>query len=225
MANSFDMFDMLESKPKVRGDCKGGFRPCPWVSCRYNVMIDVLEESGGLVLNADIRRPEARGRSIVPKEWSEELFRDQLDDAIDFWFDEPDATRPSCALDEADRVGAEGMQLDEISDMMFVTRERVRQIEAEGLALLRYISDYANLNPNNSDDDHEHVRYVCRRSGCGCELAACPCELPPKRKRTEISHRLCPACREIEAQAQAQERLIEVLQDRAESLLPISRCG
>lgn len=220
MANSFDM---LESKPKVRGDCKGGFRPCPWVSCRYHIFIDQLEE-GALVLNADIRRPEARGRAIVPKAWADELFRDQLDDAIDFWFDEPDATRPSCALDEADRVGAEGMQLDEISDMMFVTRERVRQIEAEGLALIRYISDYANLNPNNSDDDHEHVRYVCR-SGCGRELVACPCDLEPKWKRNEISHRLCSTCREAEALAQARERLGEVLQDRAESLLPISRCG
>jgi len=33
------------SRPVVRGECKGGARPCPWVSCRYHLAVDVLEGS------------------------------------------------------------------------------------------------------------------------------------------------------------------------------------
>jgi hypothetical protein len=29
-------------KPKTRGDCKGGFRPCPWVSCRHHLLLNVV---------------------------------------------------------------------------------------------------------------------------------------------------------------------------------------
>jgi len=28
-------------KPKTRGDCENGIRPCPWVSCKYHLAIDV----------------------------------------------------------------------------------------------------------------------------------------------------------------------------------------
>jgi hypothetical protein len=28
-------------RPQTRGDCEGGPRPCPWVSCRYNLALDV----------------------------------------------------------------------------------------------------------------------------------------------------------------------------------------
>lgn len=30
-----------ERRPAARGDCKGGQRPCPWVSCKYNLYLDV----------------------------------------------------------------------------------------------------------------------------------------------------------------------------------------
>lgn len=37
-------------RPRTRADCLGGERPCPWVSCRYHLFLDVLE-SGALRLN------------------------------------------------------------------------------------------------------------------------------------------------------------------------------
>lgn len=37
-------------RPKTRGDCYGGPRPCPFVSCRYHTYLDVTE-AGGLVIN------------------------------------------------------------------------------------------------------------------------------------------------------------------------------
>lgn len=214
-------FDMLAEKPRLRGECKGNIRPCPWISCRHNLIVDVLDESGGLVINAPIKRPEARGRAIVPKEWATSLFLDQAEDAVEFFFDEPDPSRPTCSLDEADRVGAEGMQLDEISNMMYVTRERVRQIEAEGLAFIRFLNDFANLNPNDPDDDHEHVRYVCS-GGCGSEFAACPCDIDDDRKRTEVSHRLCTECKERAKLEAARVEFVEMMRARAEEMTAVA---
>lgn len=28
-----------EKRPRTRGECKGGVRPCPWLSCRYHTAI------------------------------------------------------------------------------------------------------------------------------------------------------------------------------------------
>lgn len=40
-----------EMRPKVRGDCEDGERPCPWVSCKYNLYLDVNPETGSITLN------------------------------------------------------------------------------------------------------------------------------------------------------------------------------
>lgn len=37
-------------RPKTRGDCFGGERPCPYVSCRYHTYLEVTE-AGSLVIN------------------------------------------------------------------------------------------------------------------------------------------------------------------------------
>lgn len=33
-------------RPKIRGDCVDGIRPCPWVGCPYHLGIDVNRSSG-----------------------------------------------------------------------------------------------------------------------------------------------------------------------------------
>ncbi len=43
--------------------------------------------------------------------------------------------QPTCALDVAEEHGT-GMTLEEIADLMSITRERVRQVEVKGLARL-----------------------------------------------------------------------------------------
>lgn len=126
-------------RPKTVGDCRGGVRPCPWVSCKFNLLIDVVDE-GGIVLNAGHRRAEGGGRVIPPKPSADERFLDEMEDAIDWWFDEPDPPVPSCAIDEAVARQPDDNAitlLDEIAEMMYVTRERVRQIEAGALVSLR----------------------------------------------------------------------------------------
>lgn len=37
-------------RPKTRGDCEGGDRPCPWISCKWNLYLDVLP-GGSIKLN------------------------------------------------------------------------------------------------------------------------------------------------------------------------------
>lgn len=74
---SLQMVD--EDRPRTRGDCAGGERPCPWVSCRYHLAVEV-QRGGSISINPLL-----------------------LDDAING--DELDLTRlpETCALDVADR--------------------------------------------------------------------------------------------------------------------------
>jgi hypothetical protein len=39
-----DLEEMLEDlRPKIRGDCQNGPRPCPWVGCRYHLYLEVMD--------------------------------------------------------------------------------------------------------------------------------------------------------------------------------------
>lgn len=38
-------------RPRTRGDCEGGERPCPWVSCRYHLALDVSPVTGSVKRN------------------------------------------------------------------------------------------------------------------------------------------------------------------------------
>ena len=53
--------------------------------------------------------------------------------------------KDTCALDVADRGG---VTLEEVGDIMNLTRERVRQVEARGLVGLRVLADDDDLPPD-----------------------------------------------------------------------------
>ncbi len=89
-------------KPKTRGDCVDMERPCPFVSCKYHLYIDVHPVRGSIKVN----------------------FPDQ-----DVW-----EMTETCALDIADRAG---ITLEEVGVIMNLTRERVRQLETQGLLKLQ----------------------------------------------------------------------------------------
>lgn len=90
-------------RPKTRGECVDGPRPCPWVSCKYHLYLSVNPVTG----------------TIKP------AFPDR----------EPWELSETCVLDVAERVGEP--TLEEIGNLMNITRERVRQIEKLGLELMR----------------------------------------------------------------------------------------
>jgi hypothetical protein len=97
-------------KPTTRADCVDMERPCPYVSCKYHLYIDVHPVRGSIKVN----------------------FPD-----LEVW-----EMTETCALDVADRGG---ITLEEVGEIMNLTRERVRQVETAGLAKLAAIRDMARL--------------------------------------------------------------------------------
>ncbi len=90
------------SRPKTRADCVNSPRPCMFVSCKYNLYLDVNPETGSIKLN----------------------FPDK-----EIW-----ELPYSCALDVAEKGG---ITLEEVGDIMNLTRERIRQVETRGLTKIK----------------------------------------------------------------------------------------
>ena len=97
-------------KPTTRAECVDMERPCPYVSCKYHLYIDVHPVRGSIKIN----------------------FPD-----VEVW-----EMTETCALDIADRGG---ITLEEVGEIMNLTRERVRQVETAGLAKLQAIHDVERL--------------------------------------------------------------------------------
>ncbi|AKF06479.1 sigma factor-like helix-turn-helix DNA-binding protein [Sandaracinus amylolyticus] len=97
-------------KPTTRAECIDMERPCPFVSCKYHLYLDVHPVRGSIKVN----------------------FTD-----IEVW-----EMTETCALDIADRGG---ITLEEVGEIMNLTRERVRQVETAGLAKLAALQDVARL--------------------------------------------------------------------------------
>lgn len=87
-------FDLEALRPKTRGECANGIRPCPWAGCRYSLYLEVDPDTGSIKINH-------------PK-----LELEQLAD--------------TCALDVAERGG---LTLEEVGQLLNVTRDRARQLE------------------------------------------------------------------------------------------------
>lgn len=93
---------MAFERPKTRSECAQGIRPCPFVSCRHHLYLEVNEKTGSIKLNF----PDLDVHEM----------------------------KETCALDVADRGG---VTLEEIGEILNLTRERIRQLESKGLELLR----------------------------------------------------------------------------------------
>lgn len=199
-----------QKRPVTRADCAAVQRPCGFLSCRHNLLADVLED-GSIALNFHSKRLAGADRAIPPKhdpdqawfvivnqkprgsrspavlwalgplgdaprartmakayeaefgkgttlvsrtipDWCERVeerregiidakFLDEVEDAIEEWFDEPDPNMPSCVLDEVSKLDREvkdnDLLLEQIAKIMHVSRERVRQVEVAGLLKLK----------------------------------------------------------------------------------------
>lgn len=95
-----------EDRPSHRSECRHGERPCPYVSCKYHLYLDVNPRTGSIKLNFP---------------------------GLEVW-----ELTETCSLDVADRGG---ITLEEVGEMLNLTRERIRQVEAKGLEKLRDVHD------------------------------------------------------------------------------------
>lgn len=89
-------------RPQTRAQCLEMERPCPFISCKYHLYVDVHPVRGSIKIN----------------------FPD-----VEVW-----EMTETCALDIADRGG---ITLEEVGEIMNLTRERVRQVETQGLSKLQ----------------------------------------------------------------------------------------
>ncbi len=89
------------NRPTSRAECRNTERPCPFVSCKHHLYLDVNPETGSIKLN----------------------FPD-----VEVW-----EMGETCALDIAERGG---ITLEEVGEIMNLTRERIRQLEMSGLTKL-----------------------------------------------------------------------------------------
>ncbi len=97
-------------RPVQRDICATGTRPCPYVSCKHHLYLDVNPETGSIKLN----------------------FPD-----LEVW-----EMAETCALDVADRGG---ITLEEVGEILNLTRERIRQVEVKGLQKLRVTAEELGL--------------------------------------------------------------------------------
>ena len=49
--------EMHGTRPRTRAECAGVQRPCPYVSCRHSLYLDVNPETGAIKLNFPTREP------------------------------------------------------------------------------------------------------------------------------------------------------------------------
>jgi hypothetical protein len=105
-------------RPLRRADCIDGPRPCPYVSCRHHLAIDVSDETGSI------------GSVLMHGVLSDR----HGDDHADAWIGAlAEAIRfmpDTCSLDVADR-GSHILQ--EVADIYGVTRQAVSLIEVAAL--------------------------------------------------------------------------------------------
>jgi len=115
--NYIKLLDLLDpvptwevERPLLRAQCASMARPCPFVSCRYHRFLDVNEEKKGSQIKLNF--PHVLDYTgINEREMAQSCILDLVDDG--------------------DRT------LDEVGEILNLTRERVRQIEASALKKLR----------------------------------------------------------------------------------------
>lgn len=95
-------------KPRTRGECAEDERPCPWVSCKHHLYLDVNPRTGSIKFNFP---------SIEPWELEESCALDAADRFA------------GRGLGDDERPG----RLYEVGDLMNLRRERIRQIEIDAL--------------------------------------------------------------------------------------------
>ncbi|MFN3200042.1 MAG: sigma factor-like helix-turn-helix DNA-binding protein [Bradymonadia bacterium] len=117
--------EQLPTKPRTRAECDSVPRPCPFVSCKYNLAIRL---SDGDIRFSSAHTGHSHGDQRTPYQRLEELINNVVDGVHG----------TNCALDYADRVAkGDQMSTESVGKVLGYTREMVRQIQKSGLQKIR----------------------------------------------------------------------------------------
>jgi transposase-like protein len=164
-----------ETRPRTRAECENRPRPCPWVSCKYHLFLDVNPVKGSIRFNLGhamtpvdgkrharvIRRKLPTigasgyvGVHRVPKPELDAAWARRTDEVLEEFEAARRDNRPTCVLDVVEESGA--LSLDQIGGLLGLTRERVRQIEVDALLSARSgrmaYPDLRTWEENRTDD-------------------------------------------------------------------------
>lgn len=135
------------ARPRTRGECADGPRPCPWLSCRHHLFAPPASSTA----------PTAAALDAM-----EELIFARLGAAA--------AGDPSCALDVVEEADEE-LTLDVIAATLGpspLSLARVRQLERRGLSVLRGELLRRGIDPREAlESVARHPRSLLRRGGSG----------------------------------------------------------
>ena len=114
------------ARPKTRGECANGPRPCPYVTCRYSLFLD----------------QEPKGRRLKVIQEADSLDLDRItDQMLEEWMD----GRPTCALDIAEDPDVTKLEREEleavIMDAMSMDENEMKNVMASARKVVREISE------------------------------------------------------------------------------------
>lgn len=142
-----------EQRPRTRGECKDGPRPCPWVSCRHHLLLEIA--SGKPIDGVRDARPTSirlnraleaglLGRrpglaAVAPAE----IVRAWIRDAVEHL----DAMEYTCALDVADDH-PDGYPLVGVAELLGVTTAAIKEeVGPAGTQLRAGLDDWRDHVP------------------------------------------------------------------------------
>jgi hypothetical protein len=115
--------------PLTRGECEQVERPCPFISCKWHLFLDVDRKNGSIKFNY----PDLLDHTGAP---------------------ELEYLSETCALDIADRGG---ITLEVLGEILNVTRERARQLEVSATARLERHPLMREINDGYEPFDTESI--------------------------------------------------------------------
>lgn len=138
-------------RPVTFGDCADKPDPCPWISCKYHMLLDINPHTGSLKFNVGAVRSTERGQGpsgagyrvrgnhpgISPRDMRGKqpktlVAQAKVDDRV---IELLANQRYSCVLKVVQN--REPLTLIAVGEVMSLTRERVRQIQTSAESKLR----------------------------------------------------------------------------------------
>ena|SRR5882757_525715 len=137
LADNFDDGeDDAPTRPQTRADCAQQPRPCPWISCRYHLLLDVSE-------NGQLRYRDALGRSRFDVGAGTHLGhlgggrRPTIEEEAARVAEMIPLMPETCALDVADH--RDPATMEEIATLLGISRQRVEQHEYQAFLKIEQV--------------------------------------------------------------------------------------